>query len=720
MANPFGLPVQDKPLGQGNSTWITDLVTSVRTLNQQAQGPLVRDRGGERWHIKASNAVGDGVTPDQAALLDGLTQAGAYHVPLFVDGSVYALAAPTAIPGDNLVIEGAGLGSVLKATAAMGALLTFGTRKSVTVRDLTLDGSGLADNLATFDNVSDVTFERVTFKGAKVDGIAALNTGAKRVKFIECSFPDLADSAHANVFARAGFYFIRCQFSRDPASLCEGPLLYAYGVNIRVIDCEFDGGNVCGQLIYSRMDRVGRQRIRGNTFMHSSKKTPATQDSAGVFYDAINMVSDGAAPNMLEVLYNEFIDVGLDANGANVGGCIVVNNANTARRIYQLNASFNSMTDCGQAVLCGEFVENFVCAGNSVLRTAKASGLAGRFPQAIECHALRFSILGNVMSDNGWCSIWCGSYDGSPRSGVVSSNVIKTSVASTTTSPTGQVQGIYLAHAADVTCEGNVIEGDGTINTVGYGLLASTSDSARLSLRGGQVRNCGIGVSADFFGAWRVRDLSIQGVRFSGNLMNLHPQLTKTAAPSCQISGCPGLVSKSKGVATIPSGSTTTDVSHGLEVGPTALTLQYLGAGTAATVFQDGAGLTTTITGGPGGENQSLVYGTTYDTVQKLADALNAVPGGIYQAVVGAGWGSWKTAWLAYLAGQPIKAAPANLALVGLEYSRIAVTAFPGADSTNVAGNMWADRVTSQRIRFSSHADPGASGLPINYVAEWI
>jgi len=62
--------------------------------------------------------------------------------------------------------------------------------------------------------------------------------------------------------------------------------------------------------------------------------------------------------------------------------------------------------------------------------------------------------------------------------------------------------------------------------------------------------------------------------------------------------------------------------------------LQYVGAGTASTVTVTGNTMTTTITGGPGGEDLSInLTNTSYDTLTKLLAYINGFGGGgVYEA----------------------------------------------------------------------------------------
>lgn len=62
-----------------------------------------------------------------------------------------------------------------------------------------------------------------------------------------------------------------------------------------------------------------------------------------------------------------------------------------------------------------------------------------------------------------------------------------------------------------------------------------------------------------------------------------------------------------------------------------SLSIQYTGAGTAASAAVSNTALTTTVTGGPGGEDLNLLF-ADYQTIGDLVDAINAT--GVYSAVV--------------------------------------------------------------------------------------
>jgi len=83
--------------------------------------------------------------------------------------------------------------------------------------------------------------------------------------------------------------------------------------------------------------------------------------------------------------------------------------------------------------------------------------------------------------------------------------------------------------------------------------------------------------------------------------------------------------------------------------------IRYVGTGTAATMTISGNLLTTTITGGPGGENISLdLTNPSYDTMSELAATING-RSGYSAAMVSTGKGAAHSITLADVAGQDIK-----------------------------------------------------------------
>jgi hypothetical protein len=88
-----------------------------------------------------------------------------------------------------------------------------------------------------------------------------------------------------------------------------------------------------------------------------------------------------------------------------------------------------------------------------------------------------------------------------------------------------------------------------------------------------------------------------------------------------------------------------------------AFGIRYTGAGTAATMTVSANVLTTTVTGGPGGENISLdLTNATYDTMSELAATING-RSGYSAALVSTGKGATHTISLADVAVQDIKSA---------------------------------------------------------------
>jgi hypothetical protein len=85
--------------------------------------------------------------------------------------------------------------------------------------------------------------------------------------------------------------------------------------------------------------------------------------------------------------------------------------------------------------------------------------------------------------------------------------------------------------------------------------------------------------------------------------------------------------------------------------------IRYTGTGTAATMSVSGNVLTTTVTGGPGGENISLdLTSASYDTMSELAATING-RSGYSAALVSTGKGAAHTITLADVTAQDIKSA---------------------------------------------------------------
>ena len=95
--------------------------------------------------------------------------------------------------------------------------------------------------------------------------------------------------------------------------------------------------------------------------------------------------------------------------------------------------------------------------------------------------------------------------------------------------------------------------------------------------------------------------------------------------------------------------------SHQYYPNSNAFTMQYTGTGTAATLTISGNVLSTTVTGGPGGENLSLnLTNASYDSISELVATINSR--GVYTAVQDANCqGVVHSIVLADVAGQAIK-----------------------------------------------------------------
>ncbi len=87
-----------------------------------------------------------------------------------------------------------------------------------------------------------------------------------------------------------------------------------------------------------------------------------------------------------------------------------------------------------------------------------------------------------------------------------------------------------------------------------------------------------------------------------------------------------------------------------------ALKIQYTGSGSSAVVDISGTTLTTTITGGPGGENLNLTF-TNFPTIKELVDEINTNHGSIYTASLSTigGYGLISSVELQTVTAQDIK-----------------------------------------------------------------
>jgi len=90
------------------------------------------------------------------------------------------------------------------------------------------------------------------------------------------------------------------------------------------------------------------------------------------------------------------------------------------------------------------------------------------------------------------------------------------------------------------------------------------------------------------------------------------------------------------------------------DVGEYAFSIQYTGAGSAATMTIDATTLATTVTAGPGGEDLSLTL-ADYESFNALAEAVNVAAGGAYTMAVLAKDGTTAPNEMDYATGQDIK-----------------------------------------------------------------
>jgi hypothetical protein len=216
-----------------------------------------------------------------------------------------------------------------------------------------------------------------------------------------------------------------------------------------------------------------------------------------------------------------------------------------------------------------------------------------------------------------------------------------------------QPQSIAIIDDSEMEAGNNVndvaigVVGRSTGGAPGVPLTFTTARAARKALLGGELpqaieRMYNPGVQP---GAYRVVAVRLDGdTAISGNLA-LQASLTLkddggAANAIILTSGDYGTVANDISVeiaapSTTGAGKNLTVFAGGSEivgvdVGAEGIQVQYTGTATAATVTVTGTALTTAATG-VAGDDQNLAF-ATYDTLQKLVDALNAT--GVYEATV--------------------------------------------------------------------------------------
>lgn len=161
------------------------------------------------------------------------------------------------------------------------------------------------------------------------------------------------------------------------------------------------------------------------------------------------------------------------------------------------------------------------------------------------------------------------------------------------------------------------------------------------------------------------------------------------------------------------AGKTVTETSP--ELGAAKFTVNYVGAGTAATMTITSTALTTTVTAGPGGEDLNLSF-AAYPTVSSLFYAINAAAGGgVYTvAALVADAVSLASADLDRVAGVDVRTAPYSVRAVNSDlvaWLNVNSSLVTAARDTGTGGDQAPD-VLSERFLAS-----GARGTAVN--ADW-
>jgi hypothetical protein len=139
---------------------------------------------------------------------------------------------------------------------------------------------------------------------------------------------------------------------------------------------------------------------------------------------------------------------------------------------------------------------------------------------------------------------------------------------------------------------------------------------------------------------------------------------------------------------------------------PIAMTIRYVGAGTAATMTTTNTTMTTTVTGGPGGQNLNITFSDpTTDTLAELIAYINSFTG-VYTAALGpdADPEAQCASLFANVAGQDIRTATYSLTA---QAGKMDTVLHAGLGSIAFAINTRAPRIGAARV-------PAATTVPAN------
>ena len=159
----------------------TDLAASLDGLDK-AVGQVFNVRG---YGADPTGAADSGPAFNSALAAANAAGGGRVHAP----AGTYKITTQVVVPGNNVVLEGAGLGrTVLTDTADFGTGVVYASgRSGLTVRNLTVRPSSNGYGVYIEGDVSDVLVENVLVDQQRTDGsgliFAAGATGANRVTF---------------------------------------------------------------------------------------------------------------------------------------------------------------------------------------------------------------------------------------------------------------------------------------------------------------------------------------------------------------------------------------------------------------------------------------------------------------------------------------------------------------------------------------------------------
>lgn len=438
-------------------------------------------------HVKDFGAVGNGSTDDTDEIQAAINAAAAAKVPLFFDGSVYAVSATSSFALDapeNITMIGVRGSTTIKLLSATGTTHIIGSTSTSTyfrMEGIILDGN---KSVITSYNTGGIYLSNAQTVISRDNVYQNMN--------------DLGSYASKAIYAEAATLGKYAESSRDQYIDCEGYPFQTYRIARNVVhDC------YCNNALVSFTD-INGQFIPSETSAKTSIKNNVVVCNA----------SFPTSYSVLSLMGNDIECVGNKVVGGDVQ---VVIHTGTTDVLYNYlvsgnflwNAKANAIT-VNQTSGTSAVNRNIVISGNMIYQPAKdgiavvgtyAGGstvpqanvtISGNViydyltdnpaPSAFACirtlGTVNTTITGNSIAGPRWAGIYC-EYDG--RNIVISDNVIADHQGRTTTAPEhgGAIfigAGNATAYLGNISITGNVIRN-----------YCSTVSPAATSVRAGGI-----------------------------------------------------------------------------------------------------------------------------------------------------------------------------------------------------------------------------------------